>query len=446
MKQINILAVIALVSVLGLVACDSWGVTMSVMPTPVSIIPTTTFQPTPTQTPIAILLPTRTLTSPPTEVLTAIPTATPCPTPIPGGPVGQIIFSAVPCTEAGIDCEVHESSVADIYLINSDGTGLRQLIEGGGLISGLSLSPDGRKLAFIDSREDLQHSPFRSHVYVWDISMGAIQPLMADLPDEETEQVPQWFPDSNRLAYVSGLVDNRGTTLGDSPTNLYTVRVDGTGRTKVTERPPKSYIQSMVISPDGSQIAFVGREWNSGLLEKVAAYCVNADGSNLRKLMVFPPPAYFAELFWSPDGTKVFAFDPTEEYPAILYVLQPDRVPVGQSDFLQIPGRFTEWRWASDSEIEIAACERGVGTSVWTVNVNDLGLRKQMSIPREQCIGMRTGGWSPDGTYVAFSEHVGPPELFGLYVLDVNTGCIRQILGGYYVLDLLWLPADATIP
>jgi Periplasmic component of the Tol biopolymer transport system len=269
---------------------------------------------------------------------------------------------------------------------------------------------------------------------------------MADLPDEETEQTPQWFPDSNRLAYVSGLVDNRGTTLGDSPTNLYTIQADGTGRTKVIERPPKSHIQSVVISPDGSQIAFVGREWDSGLPEKVAVYCVNADGSNLRELMVFPPPAYFAELFWSPDGSKVFAFDPTVEYPAILYVIQPDRVPVEQPDLLHIPGHFTRWRWASGSEIEIAACEHGVGTSIWTVNANDLSLRKRMSIPGEQCVGIRAGGWSPDGAQIAFSEYMGPPELLGLYVLDVNSGCERQILGEYYVLDLFWLPVGVAIP
>lgn len=444
MRQINVLTVIMLVSMLGLAACGSWAGTTSVVPTPVSIIPTatslpisTTAAPTVTETPTQI----------PTET-PAAPTATPCPAPTLGGPVGQIIFSAVPCAEAMANCEVSEGSVANIYLINSDGAGLRQLVTGGRFPQGLSLSPDGKRLAFIDSREDLQHSPFRSHVYLWNISAGAMQPLMADLPDEETEQTPQWFPDSNRLAYVSGLVDNRGTTLGDSPTNLYTVRADGTGRTKVIERPPKSHIQSVVISPDGSQIAFVGREWDSGLPEKVAVYCVNADGSNLRELMVLPPPAYQAELFWSPDGSEIFVVDPAVEYPAVLYAIQPDRVPVESPDLVQIPGHFTRWRWASGSEIEIAACERGVGTSIWTVNVNDHSLRKRMSIPREQCIGMRDGGWAPDGAHVAFyrNEPPEPPERYGLYVLNVDSGCERQILEEYYVIDLLWLPADVAVP
>lgn len=441
--KLNILTMIVLVTVLGLVACDSRVATTSVVPTPVSIIPTATPLPTATATaaPTATETPAQISTETP-----AAPTATLCPTPTPSRPVGQIVFSAVPCAEAGVNCELTESSVGSFYVINSDGTGLRQLIARGG--TGLSLSPDGKKIAFMAALEDVEYSPMRSHLYVWTISTGEVQPLMADLPDESSPQPPQWFPDSNWLAYVSNVVDDMGTMLRGSQTDLYLIRTDGTGRRKVIERPPNSHIQSVAISPDGSQIAFVGLEWDSGLPQKVAAYCVNADGSNLRELMVFPPPAYFAELFWSPDGSKVFTFDPTVEYPAIVYVIQPNHAPVPaeQIDLLHIPGHFTRWRWTSGSEIEIATCERSIGTSIWTVNANDLSLRKRTSIPSEQCVGIPTGGWSPDGTRIVFSEHAGPPESFGLYTLDINSGCRWQILGGYYVLDLLWLPAEVVVP
>ncbi len=442
MRQVNILTVIALVSILGLAACDSRPATTSVVSTPVSIVPTATSLPDSTAT--AAPTATETPTQISTEIPTAIPTATPCPAPTPGGPVGQIVFSAAPCTEAMANCEVSEGSVANIYLINSDGTGLRQLVTGGRFPQGLSLSPDGRMLAFTDSREDLQYSPFRSHVYVWNISTGAIQPLMADLPDEETEQTPQWFPDSNRLAYVSGLVDNRGTTLGDSPTNLYTVRADDTGRTKVIERPPKSHIQSVVISPDGSQIAFVGREWDSGLPERVAAYCVGTDGSNLRKLMELPSEAYQPELFWSPEGNEIFISDRLVDNPSS-FVVRADGT-TAPTEINQIPGYVTGWRRAADSIVEFSVCERTVGTSIWAMRTNSSDLRKLRDIPGE-CLQM-SNRWSPDGSQIAFSDHksMEPPELFGLYVLDVNTGCMRQILGGYYVLDSFWLPADAAIP
>lgn len=440
MKHINILTVIALVSVLGLAACDSRLATTSVVPTPVSIIPTATPLPTATATaaPTATETPAQISTETP-----AAPTATLCPTPTPGRPVGQIVFSAVPCAEAGVNCELTESSVGGFYVINSDGTGLRQLIARGG--TGPSLSPDGKKIAFMAALEDVEYSPMRSHLYVWTISTGEVQPLMADLPDESSPQPPQWFPDSNWLAYVSNVVDDMGTMLRGSQTDLYIIRTDGTGRRKVIERPPNSHIQSVAISPDGSQIAFVGLEWDSGLPQKVAAYCVNADGSNLRELMIFPPPAYFAELFWSPDGSKVFAFDPTVEA-TVLYAIHLDRVPMEYPDSIQIPGYLTMWQWVSNLEIEIANCERGIGTSIWTVSAYDLRLRKRASIPSEQCVGISTGGWSPDGTRIVFSEHAGPPESFGLYILDITSGCRWQILGGYYVLDLLWLPAEVVVP
>lgn len=439
MRQINILTVVALVSVLGLAACDAQTTVTSVMPTPVSIVPTTT--PLPTSTATAAPTATETPTHIPTET-PAAPTATPCPAPTPGGPLGQILFSAVPCAEAGIECEVSEGPVADVYLINSNGTGLRQLVAGGHFPQGLSLSPDGKRLAFTDSREDLQYSPFRSHVYVWDIFTGAIQPLMADLPDEETEQTPQWFPDGNRLAYVSGLVDNRGTTLGDSPTNLYIAQADGTGRTKVIERPPNSHIQSVVISPNGLQIAFIGLEWDSGLPYRIAAYCVNDDGSKLRKLMDLPSEAYQAEVFWSPDNSEIFILDHLAGNPSF-FVAREDGT-TATAKIARISGYITGWRRTADSVVEVSACEPNVGTSVWSIHGNSSNLRKVGDIPGG-CLQM-SDQWSPDGSQVAFSEQVGPPELIGLYILDTNSGCKWQILGEYYVLDLLWLPAEVAVP
>ena len=87
MRQINVLTVVALVSVLGLAACGSRATTTSVVPTPVSVIPTATSQSTPTQTPTTIPSPS------PTEMPTATPTLTPLPTPLPDPLLkGQIGF------------------------------------------------------------------------------------------------------------------------------------------------------------------------------------------------------------------------------------------------------------------------------------------------------------------------------------------------------------------
>ena len=73
MKRINTLTVIVLVSVLGLAACDSRAATTSVVPTPVSVIPTATLQPSPTRTP----------TTTPSSTATVIPVT---PLPFSGAP------------------------------------------------------------------------------------------------------------------------------------------------------------------------------------------------------------------------------------------------------------------------------------------------------------------------------------------------------------------------
>lgn len=438
MRQINILTVVTLMTVLGLAACDSRVVTTSVVPTPMSIIPTAT--PLPTATTTATLSPTQTPTSTPTQTLTAIPVATPCPAPTPGGPVGQIVFSAVPCTEAGTDCELTESSMGNLYIINSDGTGLRQLMAGVG--AGLSLSPDGKKLAFTAAREDVEYVYFRSHLYVWDIATGEVQPLMADLPDESSSQA-HWFPDGSRLAYVSAVVDGRGTMLHNSQSDLYIVRADGTNRTKVIERPARTGIRGddVAISPNGSQIAFIGNEFDTG---RISVFCVNTDGSNLRELMTLSPSAYFADLFWSPDGSEIFIADRLVDNPSS-FVVRADGT-TAPTEMTQIPGYITGWRWAADSVVEVSVCERNVGTSVWAMRTNSSDLRRVSEIPGE-CL-QASNRWSSDGAQVAFhrNEPPEPPERYGLYVLDVNSGCERQILEEYYVIDLLWLPADVAVP
>lgn len=442
MKPAKTLAIVALVSILGLTACDSRPAPTSVLPTPISIIPTTTSQPTPTWMLTVTLGPIPTDT--PTVTPTAEPTATLCPAPTPGGPVSQIVFSAVPCTAGPDGCELHELSVANLYLINSDGTGLRQLIEGGNLLGGLSLSPDGEKIVFTDAREDVQFSPFRSHIYVWNISTGEIQPLMANLSNESSPQPAQWFLDSSRVAYVSNVVDDRGTRLRDSQTDLYTIRADGTGRTKVTNRSPNSHIQSVAISPDGLRITFVSREFDAP--EQVTVSCVNTDGSNPRELMALPLPAYQTGLFWSPDGNRIVAFDPTRGRPTELYIVESDSTDEETRRIAQIPGYLMGWRWSSNSEVEIATCERDIGIFVWVLHVDSGDLVELTSAPRRWCGSAYE--WSFDGTQIAFADDdpSSSPERYGLYVLDAINGCEHQILEKHVILDLLWLPSGITIP
>jgi len=68
MKHINILTVVVLVSILGLAACDSRATTTSVVPTPISVIPTVT------PLPVSTWMPTEILSSTLMPVFTVVPT------------------------------------------------------------------------------------------------------------------------------------------------------------------------------------------------------------------------------------------------------------------------------------------------------------------------------------------------------------------------------------
>lgn len=435
MKRQVTMLITALMALMVVQACGTQTPTASLPPTLA-----TTESASPSATSTETETPTFTETPTPTLTLISTPTTTQvCPS---LEATGQIVFSAVPCSETYFNCELDESSAANLYVINSDGTELRQLLTGGHLLAGLSLSPDGQKIAFIDSREDVQFWPFDSHIYIWDITTMEVKSLMADLPDESAPQPPQWFPDSRRLAYLSGLVDNRGTSLDGAPINLYTIAVDGTNRTQVLERPDHSHIQSVRISPDGSQIAFIGQEWDAGVPgRKIATYCINTDGSGLRKLMDLSNNAYQARLFWSHNGEKLFVEPRTDEMET-LYVVEMKREEAGSPLPIPIvlPGLLSNWRATTDEAIlELLVCEPGVGSSLWDFNLGDYQVKETFRIPGEACVSLDT--WSSDGEWI-----VSGKQTQSLNILAMQSRCQYKILDEYYILDLIWLPENIELP
>jgi dipeptidyl aminopeptidase/acylaminoacyl peptidase len=273
---------------------------------------TPTIAPTDTRIPEK---PTATPTSPPldTPTPTSIPTATPTPTP---GLQGKLVFQ--------------RCSGCEIYVINADGTGLRQLTDG----LDPALSPDGKRVAFARWRKP---SP---GIYIIDEDGKNETQVFGS----ETAKTPIWSPDGRRLAIThQNGEDNRGIPYWklwvirvedqhfaeilcwdhsfsptwapdgniiayDSDFGIHLTSEDGSIGGQTYDRNREALIvdtqaTSPAWSPDGTKIAYMYDEQKSWEI-----YLMGPEGENKTKLTDTPLPDRSASSVapaWSPDSTKI---------------------------------------------------------------------------------------------------------------------------------------------
>lgn len=195
-----------------------------------------------------------------------------------------------------------------------------------------------------------------------------------------------WSPDGTRIAFV-------GREWG-----IHMMNADGTDVVQLTdpvaagEGPSwsadgvRGLDRSPSWSPDGTRIAFVRDLYpvTGGEVQEVP-HVMNVDGSGLRVLSLEDGFAMTGDLSWAPDGTEVvfFAFTVPTDPPPPQFA-------------------YEEGLYAVDVQTE--------GTEMRAINTGFWGARRQ---------------WSPDGTEVIFIHPSGQEP--GLYAMDVNSGETRLL-------------------
>ena len=180
------------------------------------------------------------------------------------------------------------NGIGDLYLVNADGSQLRNLTEDPARHENPSWAPAGDWIAFEKGRGE-------------DWGLYLIRPDGSEtrLISGETLFHPSWSPDGEQLVIVTG---SEGKWLGAF------LGLGGGEPEQIT--PPGISVGSVKWSPDGTRIAF------DGIIEKtnLDLYIVDRSGSNLRRLTENPPVDARPE--WSPDGTKL-VFHSTRDFGSV---------------------------------------------------------------------------------------------------------------------------------
>jgi TolB protein len=205
-------------------------------------------------------------------------------------------------------------SGAQIYVMNADGSEHRRLTRPQEEPRDLAWSPDGRKFAFLQKRSTPLGGcgPGCYDVYVVNSDGSGLRNLTAKLavgirPARNPGSDPAWSPDGQMIAFA------RGNFGREEP--IYVVRADGSGLQNLTPKPVGAQADP-AWSPDGRKIAFVNdRNGNSEI------YVMNANGTGQRNLT--RNPAFDADPAWSPDG-RMIAFASKRDGKDGVYVMNAD--------------------------------------------------------------------------------------------------------------------------
>jgi len=168
-------------------------------------------------------------------------------------------------------------AIADIAVVNRDGSGLKVVTDGSGNVGFPSWSPDGSQIAYRAAGKDGQG------LFVITLATGTIRALTGD---SSHDNFPAWSPKGDRIAF---------TRFTDSDYELYTIKPNGSDVRRLTNK--RGNDAHCAWSPDGEWLAFSSAR--GGFKDEAALhpgnpqpyadiYVMRADGSDIRQLTDTP--------------------------------------------------------------------------------------------------------------------------------------------------------------
>jgi len=214
-----------------------------------------------------------------------------------------------------------------LFVVNSDGTGIRRLARCGNCdtAQNLSWSPDSRRIVFATGGEG--SAP---NLIIVNAATGAERRLPASGVN------PVWSPAGTRIAFGQGAA-------------LFSIKADGSG---IAQLALEDSVANPAWSPDGTKITFDARN---------GVYVVDADGSHLRLLFSNDGPGYPS---WSPGGNRILFLDTPRvatRFSAEVWTMKPDGS--GQRSLYRSPccGIWSPPIWSPDGKAIALGMFSGAG-------------------------------------------------------------------------------------
>jgi Tol biopolymer transport system component len=208
-------------------------------------------------------------------------------------PDGKWIISAA-WTPADSCSEIHFARMK-IWKMAVDGSESRQITHTQGLYADLcpSWSPDGKKVAFVRVKLQEGMDPIGGEAGIYIINSSGGEPdLLTSLTAGKYALSLVWSPDGKMIAYLGG----EGPSRSNPTMNVINVN---NGESRVIGEVPAAHVNiELAWSPDSKRIAFNGK----------AIHVMNVDDGHIEDIETNLVDVGIWHLDWSPDGEQfVFA-------------------------------------------------------------------------------------------------------------------------------------------
>lgn len=194
--------------------------------------------------------------------------------------------------------------VDDIFAVDVSGMNMKQLTNAAGYEDQPAWSPTGGRIAY-------HHFEFEGRSDIWVMApdgSGQLN-LTADMPTTGLRSSPAWSKDGTRIAF-----SQIETTVAGSEASIWTMRADGTDKRKLTGT-FTGFDASPTWSSDGRSIAFA-RYYNGDRDITI----VDVNGNVSRRIAL---PGLQGAPSWSPDGRWI-AFTQNAGIITNLFTMRPD--------------------------------------------------------------------------------------------------------------------------
>jgi TolB protein len=190
-------------------------------------------------------------------------------------------------TSIFFSADTPDAKESNIFSVRQDGTGLIQLTKNVGQNTAPSVSPDGKKIAFMSARSGEKYQ-----IYVMQTDGTGVKKLTNDATAAFCN--PIWSRDGRRIVYYSD--------TGDRRDQIWIMNADGSNQTKLTGGSGHNIFPS--FAPDGKRVIFSRRDDRDAGKSYVDAsflFVMRTDGLRLAPLAEIN--SFFARF--SPDGKRL---------------------------------------------------------------------------------------------------------------------------------------------